>query len=223
MNCYLACQYHCFLWYQLYPHLKWYLTLQILRFCFLVEKKSLVQIQGTPWMQLVLLIPFVAQKRAKIKWTGPSSENNSIAKFTVNPANKCTASRWPRLKISSQPEKKGKTLCKSNPWESCFHLMKSDSISCKLPMWQVGSWTRWSLHLLSNWTIISLFSFLAFPPEPTNWELIHNPSQLNNLAASHYGTSLFGCTYINKLNLAQTQLEHSHLIHAATWLAHSCV
>lgn len=106
-KCYPTFRYHCFLWYQHDPILKWYLTLQSLQFFFLVQK-SLVQIQGTLWVQLVLLMLFLAQRRVKNKWTDLSSEISGQLHYQVNsqPCKKSTASRWPRLNISSQPEKK---------------------------------------------------------------------------------------------------------------------
>lgn len=154
MNCYPAFQYHCFLWYQHYPPFKWYLTLHILQFCFLVEKKSSLWIQGIFWMQWGLpIISGTEKSKNQLDWSIFRDRHSSIAKFIANSMNKSTASRWPRLKIFSQPEKKGKTLCKSNVWEDYFHLMKKDRILCKIPKWQVGSWTRWS-QVLSNWTIL---------------------------------------------------------------------
>lgn len=203
MNCHPAFTHHCSLWYKHYPSLKWYLMWQILQFCFLADKNSFVRIQDTPWMQFVLHMLLLAQRRSKLKWRDLSqkSQDHSIAKVTDNPASKSTASRW--LQISSQTEKKkGRHCAKAMLGKDIFLLQRK---------------AQFYANLVYGKSLMSLL----FCPGSTNWELTHNSLSLNNLDDCHYGTSLFGHICTNKFNLAKARIEHWYLIQDATWLAHT--
>lgn len=199
MKYYPAFGYYCYFWYQHYSFLKWeHLMWKILHLWFPVGKKSLV-LKVHPECNLFYYF-WHRNTKTQVDWC-VFRNLRTIAKFIGNPANKSTSSKWPRLKIFSR-ERKGRHCAKTSLGKDIFI-----------------SWRKKQLY--ANFLCSKYLMSLLFHLSPTNWEGAHNFSSLNDLAAYHYRTGLFGYSCTNKLNLVQTRFKHWHLINAVTWLAHS--